>query len=617
MNNLQAQIYNSSILYDTLPNPNPLASSFTVLDDAIVTSPANSIVLSTNVDGNGVSSFRLSRMQCNNGKRIKDSKYTHSSTGVNLIATDLDIDVPNNKFIVCGNVSTSPDEKMFLAKIDGNNFTVTGSDYAEFTIPYSPFSHTYALDVLVRTHGVNGSTQNLYYVVGFMSDGVASKTSSKLPFLACFNNNLQLQWYRTSVAMVNPYPWDVFNAITEIKVGASSWGIFVSGTTTRDMINSTTLEKAMTHVHFDYSGSELNREFHVTNFSAPGTSQDSSVIGDIIFDESRDRVYILSHNRTDKGITVEELDVNTFTMVASNSFSLVNPYTSALMDCTGFKLYKHSGDSLGVVGYVDLDSSQIGIEMSIFHTIFSRPTVAPNYAQVFHCEADVTGLGINTYFSTLQYGASSPESFVPSLAYYNTSRGLYMMTNFTNYDDITPLSTGGSSGYATYPRIINDHAYDYTRQLCPIANPGISTRSNTIYNFTISTSDSITFKDTTSGSVVSLNDTSKDLTVIKLCDVSNINEFLKRSDIQSNAKRDYIIYPSPASESIYINEANNIDIHGIEIIDVQGQKHVLSHIDLDEDVIKCDIQALEAGIYFISFFEKTDKLKITYKFIVN
>ena len=106
------------------------------------------------------------------------------------------------------------------------------------------------------------------------------------------------------------------------------------------------------------------------------------------------------------------------------------------MDCTGFKLYKHSGDSLGVVGYVDLDSSQIGIEMSIFHTIFCRPTVAPNYAQVFHCEADVTGLGINTYFSTLQYGASSPESFVPSLAYYNTSRRLYRMTNFTNYEYI-------------------------------------------------------------------------------------------------------------------------------------------------------------------------------------
>ncbi|MBK7959602.1 MAG: hypothetical protein IPK03_16865 [Bacteroidetes bacterium] len=569
MDNVQAQVYNSSILYDTLPNPNPLASSFTVLDDAIETSPANSIVLSTNIDGNGVSSFRLSRIQCNNGKRIKDSKYTHPSTGVNLIATDMDLDVGDGSIIVCGSASTSPNEKMFLAKVNGGSFN--SMNYAEFTIPYSPFSHTYALDVLVRTHGVNGSTQNLYYVVGFMSDGVASKTSSKLPFLACFNNNLQLQWYRTSVAMVNPYPWDVFNAITEVKIGASGWGIFVSGTTTRDMINSTTLEKAMTHVHFDYSGSELNRQFHVTNFSAPGTSQDSSVIGDIIFDESRDRVYILSHNRTDKGITVEELDVNTFTMVASNSFSLVNPYTSALMDCTGFKLYKHSGDSLGVVGYVDLDSSQTGIEMSIFHTIFSRPTVAPNDAQVFHCEADVTGLGINTYFSTLQYGASSPESFVPSLAYYNASRGLYMMTNFTNYDDITPLSTGGSSGYATYPRIINDHAYDYTRQFCPIANPGISTRSNTIYNFTISTSDSITFYDTTSGASTSLSAVAQDITTIKLCNVSSINEFLKRSDIQSIIPIQFAIYPTPSSDYLYLNHADMIDIKSVEIVDIQGK----------------------------------------------
>nr|MBP7477842.1 hypothetical protein [Chitinophagales bacterium] len=417
----------------------------------------------------GKSRLRFQNYEYRTGATMRTNGY-YDAGGRNLFATDCDVsnfdtsDASFRKFIVCGHSvdSNLAADKMFLLRMKGD---LSDGDYTELSLGINGHPHTYALDVLTRTKGLSAHPNpddNVYYVVGFVSDTVASASSYKQAFVACFKYNLNLSWVKYMPVNVNlqPSEFDMFNVITEIKYQNVD-RILVTGTLLQLMYGPGTPDRTIANVCLDYNGNEVVHNFHLTNNTGSAGNNDKSVVADAVYDTTDNSVWLLSNEKLVNGVTMERLDLTAFQISQGNTARFYfNESTYVPYDSHGFKIFKDATDTLSIIGlFKRIAGGNNSYE--VFTNEFSKSafTSTTNTYPVYHVSLKPSGFsGFNSYFdytSNLASPSISPQAFVPNIGFWSYSSKCLMFASNTPHF-ILP-----SSNIDGYPNVLYNHVYPF------------------------------------------------------------------------------------------------------------------------------------------------------------
>ncbi|MBK7957577.1 MAG: T9SS type A sorting domain-containing protein [Bacteroidetes bacterium] len=467
--------------------------------------------------------------------------------------------------------------------------------------------HTYALDVLTRTKGLSSPpalNDNVYYVVGFVSDTVASASSYKQAFVACFQYNLNLSWvkYLPVNISLQPSEFDLFNVITEIKYQNVD-RILVTGTVLELMYGPGTPDRTIANFCLDYNGNEVVHNFHLTNNTGSAGNNDKSVVADAVYDTTDNSVWLLSNEKLRNGVTMERLDLTAFQISQGNTARFYfNESTYVPYDSHGFKIFKDATDTLSIIGlFKRIAGGNNSYE--VFTNEFSKSAFASttNTYPVYHVSLKPSGFsGFNSYFdytSNLASPSISPQAFVPNIGFWSyTSNCLMFASN-------TPHFILPSSNIDGYPNVLYNHIYPFqnnTTNCFGNSNYTIDTATNPINN-----TSSIPILDTLTNTNSIENDSSR--IVVDVEDQNCAGNSFKTNGIAIKTNLTVEVFPNPVHTILKIKSENLERIQRLELISIEGRKRNYPIIQ-DGDKIAIDLTNLISGIYTLVFIDRENQI---------
>lgn len=575
----------------------------------------SSLVISNDID-NGISSIRVESIT--DAKTINYNRRILHPNGFDIFATDIDFSSGNgtSDYILCGfthDVGGTQGDKMFLYRPNPTFLASTAYLYTELSLGLDDYEHTYALDVLVRTKDRNdpvNEDDEHFYVVGFVSDVEASRLSSKRPFIACFKYDLTLSWYRILPNTPSPdFSQDLFNTITEVEYQGGNY-LLATGTCSQDMYSSGSYDKSILNVLFTYNGLEVNNNFHLTNSTGTSPNYDNSVVGDVYFDGHD--AYILSNEKIRKGVTVERFDLSTFNVTAGFNALLSN--NNQQVESFGFKLFNYSPTNLGVIGYLP-EQVGLGTKFNSFAYQFDKASLTSSTPHLlYHMESELMSFNtFNPYFGLYTFGGSNvnTEALAPNISYFDPNfpvggsgmRGIFITGNYAY--SIAGVFDSYQNTLISNAQIFYDNNY-----LCTADD------IDAIDDPTIPLNLQLTGPISNLGNLVNVVNThsidNAGSTRI-LCD----GAAQKTSNILDAENAKVKVYPSPASEYVYISSGMVDYLTTLKIFNIQGKSMPVVTSTLPNGEIRVDIHSFETGLYYISYSNAENPSIVTTKFIVE
>lgn len=513
-------------------------------------------------------------------KRVKEDgtllwSKTYSVPAFNANARFFDIENYFDLIFVTGSIDVNNVKKVFLLKIEAQTGDILGTQY--YDIITSSFNSVGFNVIITESDATGDSNPNPgLLVTGFFGNcpNADSSCSMNIGFALRTDLNLNTIWTIEVDSTTPGLDYDFVNGAVE-----TSDGFVLTGSATGQG-NSNVQAGVLIHKINFQGGFEWDSSYIF------GNSTDVSV--DAYYDSGTNEIFLLNNysNQHHFGVTV--VDNTNGTIDGSRSWH-VNEVSSSL-DYYGFSLVESLSSSGNLVVY--------GYRRNYFDGTDN------NESNILVYEFNkATGNQVGTSY---QYLTPYQETHVDEYNFWNGQLPLIYFPDMALYDSsaTTPIhyvvgyrngasATGGYSNIefmnidAQKENACDNIVVDYNRTLLGSLN----SLSN-ISSGTVSTSDmAVTFDNT----VITMTEES--------CSAALSTEELQKSDIK--------LYPNPASDYVFIN---NAEIKSIQVMDITGKKVLdTTSYSKDEGIY---IGNLEKGIYFINV-ETLDQSSSTVKLIKN
>ncbi len=567
----------------------------------------NNIIVSTEIKS-GVSVIRI---QCSQIATPYVQVYDEYLGGFYDKETAIAFEADNStlQYVLAGNtVDNNNKAKGFLAQINRTNGAIGSQIELNINDPVGdPFDHTFILDMKIDNieENVYGVELHNYYIVGYIADGLDSRTSLKKPFVACYDNALNFLWAHVYDNA------DVDNNFSSIELCSTyNFNILVSGCTKEWASGLGVQTRMVTSVLFNALGIEIAHNSYYGHGASTASDVDHSRVADLLYQHNPaaatpidPSVVILSFNDIDKAITLSRLDLATMSVASIASSYAVYP-GSGQFDCVGFEVMNIDIESnLAVVGYdysAPLSSITNPNAKFTFISYHDPNTLLSNNYTNF--DIDNTGyenLSIDPYFLPLGASFTAPDAFYPSMAYND---GTSIFIGSSRYRILT-------GGY--HNSVVNNYDYNNATQHCVIHTCNFnlntfSTFQNPMIPHLIMT--------TTNDANVTTNaiDIGQGMTPLLTCPAYGSFKTSGTDLIQE--LNQIILYPNPTHDYLNIKVPNDEKLQ-YEIYSIEGKEYngEIIQSNLDQTII--DVRKLTGGVYFLKCYNSESNLISNTKFI--